>query len=84
MGAHGRVARLCLASFASPTSVITHGLITWPWRLIDPVLGENFALFSHDRIARPCLLLWCEHGLRHARVPGRVDGKTLCFKIHRP
>ncbi|PPS16128.1 hypothetical protein GOBAR_AA04450 [Gossypium barbadense] len=41
--------------------------------LLYLVLGKEFSLFPHGRTAWPCLLLWCEHGLRHALVPGRMD-----------
>ncbi|PPS16626.1 hypothetical protein GOBAR_AA03949 [Gossypium barbadense] len=44
--------------------------------LSNLVLGKNFALFSHGHVAWPCLLPWCEHGLRHTRVPSRVGWKT--------
>lgn len=41
--------------------------------LSHPVLRKNFDLFSHGHNARLCLLSWCGHDLRHARVPCRVD-----------
>ncbi|PPS16525.1 hypothetical protein GOBAR_AA04053 [Gossypium barbadense] len=60
-GALGHVARLCQSSFASLTPIFAHGHAARPWQLIASRVGGNFALFSH--------------GLRHARVPGRV-----CFR----
>ncbi|PPS05614.1 hypothetical protein GOBAR_AA15029 [Gossypium barbadense] len=42
VGAYGRVARSCLASFASPTPIFTHGHVTRPWRLIASHVGKKF------------------------------------------
>ncbi|PPR98052.1 hypothetical protein GOBAR_AA22615 [Gossypium barbadense] len=67
---HGRVAcPCCFGSFA-------HGLSPRPWQLIASHVGEkNCPVFT-----QPCLLLLCEHDLRHSRVPGRVDGKNPIFQ----
>ncbi|PPS07453.1 hypothetical protein GOBAR_AA13195 [Gossypium barbadense] len=40
----------------------------------NPVFGEKF----YSILTRSCCLLWYEHGLRHARVPSRVDLENLC------
>ncbi|PPR88922.1 hypothetical protein GOBAR_AA31764 [Gossypium barbadense] len=72
VGAHGRVTRPCLASFTSPTPIY----VAQPWQLIASPVGEK--LFPY--FTRSCLISWYVHCPWHAHVPGRLDGKTLCFK----
>ncbi|KHF97530.1 hypothetical protein F383_36776 [Gossypium arboreum] len=75
-GGHGCVARPCCFDRLAYGHVARHG------NLSHLKLGKNIALFSYGRIARPCLSLWCEHGLRHACVPCRVDLKTFVSRTH--
>ncbi|PPS03401.1 hypothetical protein GOBAR_AA17261 [Gossypium barbadense] len=68
------IAHACVSLTVSTTGLGTGGSNASAKSRGSPTVSK------YGRIARPCLFLWCEHSLRHALAPGRVDGKTLCFK----